>query len=251
MTFRSNPYTWHESASSIKSAVLDFELKDFLGHQLNVSNLNQEIELFIPPLQTPEVNDVENYFVKPFRNGTTMRFHKIEIPGSEYAVSIRITPLGDKNVSVFVRYGERPTLEKFHFTATVPDYSSCNYTEETGFSNCSTDPFVVTVSTAITGHTGLHFVGIMYKGSGSEWDDNSPNPVPQPRVRRACSHGGRQKRSCVGVKDPPTTPPPIKIVTPFFNASTDVNYTMSVTMATCLFWNVTAEKWTAEGCRVS
>ena len=250
MTFKSNPYTWDKGASEIKSSVLDFELKDESGFSLNISNLTQVVELFIPPLEKPTVKKPNTYFVKPNNNGT-MRFHKIVFPGPEYAISIKIVPSDEKILTLYVRYAERPTLEYPSFNASVPDYTSCNYSmENKSHINCSTDPFTVTLSAAVTGHTGLHFIGIVVAGRANETDNNVTTPGHVRRVRRECFHKGRQKRSCVGVKDPPTTPAPILVIKPPFNATTDVNYTLSVSMGTCQYWNVTADAWSTEGCRV-
>jgi hypothetical protein len=59
------------------------------------------------------------------------------------------------------------------------------------------------------------------------------------------------KRGCVGVKDPPTTPAPTPlIIIPLYNSSTDVNYTMSVSVTGCLYWSEKKSKWTSEGCKV-
>lgn len=250
MTFKSNPYTWDKGASNIKSSVLEFELKDESGYRLNVSSLQQDVELFIPLLEKPEPKEPQAYFAKPSDNGT-MQFHKVLFPGPEYAISIRIVPSDNKTLTLYVRYAQRPTLANYSFTAVVPDYSSCNYTVNKGFTNCSTDPFTVTLSTAITGHTGLHYVGVANEGLHNQTNVNATNPDHVKRVRRGCSRNGRQKRSCVGVKDPPTTPPPIVIIKPPFNASTDVNYTLAVTVGTCLYWDETAETWSTQGCRVS
>lgn len=115
---------------------------------MNVSNLSQEVELFIPPLEKRHFREPQRYFVKPNDNGT-MRFHKIVFPGPEYAVSIRIVPFNKKTLTLYVRYAQRPTLEHYNFTS-----------------------------------------------------------------------------------------------------STDVNYTLSVSMGTCQYWNVTADAWSTEGCRV-
>lgn len=181
-----------------------------------------------------------------------MQFHQIVFPGPEYAISITIQPSDKTILTLYVRYAQRPTLENYNFTTSVPDYSSCNYSAaENNHTNCSTDPFTVTLSAAVTGHSGLHYVGIMYKGIDvNKTKSNATTPGHVRRVRRGCSHNGRQKRSCVGVKDPPTTPPPILEIKPLFNATTDVKYTLSVSMGTCQYWNATADAWSTEGCRV-
>lgn len=216
---------------------------------MNVSNLSQEVELFIPPLEKRHFREPQRYFVKPTDNGT-MQFHKIVFPGPEYAVSIRIVPFNKNTLTLYVRYAQRPTLEHYNFTSSVPDYRSCNYSSEKNYRNCSTDPFTVILSAAVTGHTGVHYVGIVIGERVNETNNNATSKWHRRRVRRGCFHNGRQKRSCVGVKDPPTTPPPIVVIKPPFNSSTDVNYTLSVSMGTCQYWNVTADAWSTEGCRV-
>lgn len=248
VTFKSNPYTWDTSASDIKSVVLDFELKDENGHRINIYNLEQEVELFLSP-PNQNVEKVKEYFVKPSNNGT-MQFHKLEFPGAEYAISIRIVPIGNETLKLYLRYAQRPTLTNYSFTATVPEYSSCNYSVEKGYTNCTSDIFTVTVSSATTGHTGPHYLGVANERLSNQEKSDSSSRGQMKRVRRDCSHKGRQKRSCVGVKDPPTTPPPVLVITQPYNASTDVNYTLQVSMATCQYWNVTAQAWTTEGCKV-
>lgn len=216
---------------------------------MNVSKLSQEVELFITPLKKPHFKEPQRYFVKPNDNGT-MRFHKIVFPGPEYAISIRIVPFSKKTLTLYVRYAERPTLEHYDFTSSVPNNRSCNYSLEKNQTNCSTDRYTVTLSAAVTGHTGIHYVGIVIGERINKTKNNATSPDHVRRVRRGCFHKGRQKRSCVGVKDPPTTPPPILVIKPSFNSSTDVNYTLSVSMGTCQYWNVTANAWSTEGCRV-
>ena len=179
-----------------------------------------------------------------------MRFHKIVFPGPEYAISIRIVPLSNVTLTLYVRYAERPTLEHSDLNFSIPNKRSCNFSSERNSTNCSTDPFTVTLSAADTGHTGVHYVGIVIGEHVNQINNNGTSADHVRRVRRGCFRNRRQKRSCVGVIDPPTTPPPILLIKPPFNESTDVNYTLSVSMATCQYWNVTADAWSTEGCRV-
>ena len=217
---------------------------------MNVSNLSQEIELFIAPLEKPHLDEPRRYFVKPSDNGT-MQFHKIVFPGPEYAISIRIVPLSNVTLTLYVRYAEKPTMEHSNqFNFSIPNKRSSKVSLEKNSTNCSTDPFTVTLSAAVTGHTGVHYVGIVIGDHVNQMNNNGTSPDHVRRVRRGCFRNGRQKRSCVGVKDPPTTPPPILLIKPPFNSSTDVNYTLSISMATCQYWNATAEAWSTEGCRV-
>lgn len=254
LSLAENPFSWDESAKDVKSKVLDFELKDANGTHYNVSSLSQEVELIIPPkMKQPEVR-AENFFVKPTFNGS-MQYHQISIPGREYAVYIKLKPQNDETITVFVRYELRPTLREFNVSATIPDFSSCNYTQNIGYTNCTSDPYVLVLSRARTGNIGVHYIGVMYNRTGDVTEGINSNAAGQVRnkgrVRRDCFTGhGRVKRSCVGVKDPPTTLPPTKLDVPHYNATTDVNYTMSVSMSTCLYWNSNASRWTSDGCRV-
>lgn len=218
---------------------------------MEVKNLKKDFELFIPVKnsgQDPPDNE-ESYFVKPSLNGS-MQYHIINIPGHEYAVSIKITPLSAVNLTLYMRYGSRPTFYEYNYTAVIPNFESCNSTKLGGFRNCTSDPYIVTISSALTGHVGLHYIGIFYKRPLVTSENRTEVRM---RMRRDCfSSSGRQKRSlCVGVKDPPPTESTIDDLVPKYDPKTDVNYTMSVTIATCLFWNTTQQKWTSYGCRVS
>ena len=94
----------------------------------------------------------------------------------------------------------------------------------------------------------------MVKPSGRCFQTAEVNKTEKAQSRESRSCGGkgsRQKRSCIGVKDPPTTPPPSpRIIIPEYNSSTDVNYTMSVTVTSCLYWSEKKQVWTNEGCSV-
>jgi len=216
---------------------------------MKVSNLSQEIELYIAPLEKPHLKQPQIFFVKPSDNGT-MRFHKIVFLGPEYAIFIRIVPLSNVTLTLYVRYGERPTLEHSDFSSSILNNRSRNFSLEKNSANCSKDPFTITLSATVTGHTGVHYVGILIGEHVNEINNNGTSPDHVRRVRRGCLRKGRQKRSCVGVKDPPTTAPRKILIKPPFNSSADVNYTLSVSMATCQYWNVTAAAWSTEGCRV-
>ena len=176
------------------------------------------------------------------------------IPSNSALVFVEVKPEEGKALEVYVNYKTRPTVEKYSFTAIIPNIEYCNDTE-TGL-NCSSEAYVVTVSSAITGHVGVHYVGIRYpepENDDVSSEGEGQGEVDTRRVRRGCkSHGGRQKRACIGVKDPPTTPPPTpKIIIPQYNESTDVNYTMSASVVSCLYWSEKKQTWTDDGCKVN
>lgn len=181
-----------------------------------------------------------------------IRYHQVVIPSKSASVFVEVKPEDGKSLEVYVSYKTRPTVEEYGFSVIIPNIEYCNDTG-TGI-NCSSEAYVFTVSSALTGHTGVHYVAIRFPEV--EKDDATSSEeegkVDALRVRRGCeSHGGRQKRACVGVKDPPTTPPPTpKIVIPQYNETTDVNYTMSVTVTSCLYWSEKKQAWTDDGCKV-
>ena len=145
--------------------------------------------------------------------------------------------------------GVRPTPSNYTFRTRVPNFSSCRtYDDRTGNFNCTDNPYVFSLSSNVTGEIGVHFIGIrlaLDKGTRN-------SRIKRNRLMKSCKDSnGRQKRSCVGVKDPPTDPPPTpEIKVPQYDQRTDVNYTMSVTMRSCLYWSETRQAWTSEGCKV-
>lgn len=253
MTLQVNPYWWTNRSGDIKSSVLSLDLKKQDGSRLNISGLSHPIELFIPEEnQTEEVkNDTKGIlFVKPYNDNSDIRYHKIEIENEFESAFVKIRPENDSIFDVFVSSGTvKPTPENYTFRAKIPDYSSCrDYEAGTGYFNCAKDPYVFSLSSDITGDIGVHFIGIRLALGVTGRRTRSQ----RSRIPRSCkdSHG-RQKRSCVGVKDPPTTPPPTPgTIVPQYNERTDVNYTMSVTMRSCLYWSEKKQDWTSEGCKV-
>ncbi|XP_022796472.1 polycystic kidney disease protein 1-like 2 [Stylophora pistillata] len=255
LAFKDNPFTWDKSAKTVKSSVLDFKLKSKGGDALNISGLQEPVELFIPIASKEGSSDKDNssaesLFFKPSNGTSNLRYHRFLVSSHEVQVAIRIRPEKGKRVDVFVNYKTKPTPHRNVFNTTIPNWSSCaNFTGESPDNlNCSSDPYTFTFSSLISGHTGPHFLGIRYM----KRDGEAQSKMSSKRKRRSCGliHG-RMKRSCVDVKDPPTTPPPTPmIIVPKYNSSTDVNYSLSISVSGCLYWSETKEKWTGEGCKV-
>ncbi|XP_048586750.1 uncharacterized protein LOC5520842 isoform X2 [Nematostella vectensis] len=255
MAFKDNPFTWDPSAKNVKSSVVEFTLKTPDGKELEINGLSEPIELYIPQKQeqqkpkTDNDTEPEEYFAKPSKGSKNIRSHQITIPSEDMAVTVVIKPQDGKSLEVYVNRLVKPTPQKYKLKKILPDFSSClEYNETSGYTNCTSDPYTLMLSAVATGGTGLHFIGVRY------FQPDAPPTIStfETRVRRDCfSHNGRMKRGCVGVKDPPTTPAPTPlIIIPKYNASTDVNYTMSVSMTGCLYWSNSKSKWTGEGCKV-
>lgn len=252
--FKNNPFTWDSSSKNVKSSVVEFTLKTPNGKALEVKGLAQPIELFIPQKveEKPKSGNDSSYFAKPSVGKRNMRSHQITIRSDEVAVSVRIEPEDGARLEVYVRHAKKATPEEYDIKKVLPDYSKCLQFDDGVYSNCTDDPYTLTLSSAITGGVGVHYIGVRYTGETVSSTDSSAAEEELARMRRDCySHNGRMKRGCIGVKDPPTTLPPTPlIIIPQYNASTDVNYTMTVSVTACLYWSEKQSKWTSEGCKV-
>lgn len=252
LTLKVNPYVWTNNSVNIKSSVLSLDLKKQDGSLLNISGLTNPIELFIPEEDQEEDfrNDTRGHlFVKPYNDSSAIRYHKIEIANEFESAFVEIRPENGSRLDVFVGSGFKPTPDNYTFVTKIPDFSSCKNKSKIGYSNCTSSPYVFSVSSNVTGNIGVHFIGIRL---ASDVDAGTASPTNRKRTVRSCMDSlGRQKRSCIGVKDPPTTPPPTpKFIVPRYDKRTDVNYTMSVKVRSCLFWSEKKQTWTNDGCRV-
>ena len=250
LLLKQNPYTWDDSSEDISTLVLQFELKTGKGSRMNISDLEKPFELFLPitgQLESGNNDSKDQLFVKP---DNTLRYHEVYIDSSDKTVFVKLQPQNYSAFDVFVSSGMRPTEENHNFSTRIPDFSSCSTPDnEVGHQNCTSNPFVFAFSSALTGQTGLHFIGIRLANSTAS--ASKANRNLHEREARSCGQStGRQKRSCVKVKDAPTTLPPTEVVVPEFNASTDVSYTMQVTSPSCVYWSETKQAWTTEGCKV-
>ena len=247
LTLQVNPYVWTNRSKRIKSSVLKLDLKNVYGSHLNISGLSQPIELFIPQKDQRQDLPQDHLFVKrPANDSSKLRYHRIVIENDFQSAFVEIKPKNNSIFDVFVSGGVKPTPESYTLKTRIPDYSSCkNYDARIGYSNCTGNPYIFSLSSNLTGVIGVHFVGIRLALEANERTTRSK----RNDIKRPCkdSHG-RQKRSCIGVKDPPTPTP--EIVVPQYDRRTDVNYTMSVVMRSCLYWSESKQIWISEGCKV-
>ena len=182
-----------------------------------------------------------------------IQYHEINIPHEKNVVFINLKPVTSSPVSlrVYVSFYDYPTPGMHTFSVAIP----CKFGEP----KCSNDNYTFSFNASDTGHTGIHYIGIHYYVNSTYGDmpfhkrarksvDHSAKTGP----RSYCKDGGRRKkRSCVGLKDPPPIPTPKPVILlPEFNASTDLNYTLVVSIGSCFYWSEEKEYWTEEGCKV-
>ena len=233
-----NPYRWDKSYQKIKSEISSLEFSDREGTALPVGGNNIDIDIKIP-LKSGINSQSNDFFIRPLM----MRYHTLELTDVSDSMILEVKPTNlSMTMVVYVRYGERPTVNSYSYTAIVPDYSSCNWVNESGqfAAKCSRSPFKV-MSTANFKQTGTYHVGVLNADSG-DWN--------RTRVRRSCFGRRRKKRDCVEPK-----PPPLKgieynrVLT--YNSSTDQNYSVIVRKYSCYYFSLTQDRWIKDGCKVS
>ena len=243
-----NPYTWDESSKNISSPVIKFELKTEEGSLMNISDLKEPLSLFLPVIMQTDGkgNDFNDHlFIKP---GNALQYHKVYIDSDDTIAFVKLRPPNDTAFDVFVSGGIKPTERNYSLSKRIPDLSSCTPPYNKPL-NCTSSPFVFFFSSTLTGQTGVHYIGIRRANTMAIPLRNSLKV--NARKTRSCGVGsGREKRSCIRVKYPPTTSPPTTIIIPQYNGSTDVNYTMLVTMPECVYWSVSKQAWIKDGCKV-
>lgn len=253
LTFKSNPFYWDNTARNITTAIIDLSIKRN-GTEFHISDLEEPFELYIPLIQQPVRRKNNTFFVKPSQTFENIRYHEISIPSEETVAIIDIVPDGNNLLDVFISAGVRPTPGNYSFSSKIPHYGNCriSVTETMLDQQCS--PYRLLISSSLTGKTGVYYIAILFrknysiKGTaakevGTEGDFPVKRQLPSPK-------GVRKKRFCADVKDPPTTPPPKpNMVNSAYNLH-DVNYTMSVSISSCLYWSKMDKKWTSKGCKV-
>lgn len=228
------------------------------GSYVHLSQLEEPFELYIPLKHQKKQGTDDNFFVKWSKSFENIRYHKIVIPSDGAVAIIDIVPVENNFLDIFISVGFRPTPENYTYSTYVPNYSNCRkFTSSTESHHCSSiSPYRLLVSSSLTGATGDHYVGILLHKNSSDGlrmnDTSTKGDVHRRHSRSTCnSMSGRKKRSCVGVKDPPNTPPPKpEIIKPPYNSTVDANYTMSVSISSCLYWSKEKQQWTNDGCKV-
>ena len=240
-----NPYTWDSTKQRVNSDVLALDLKDNTSKLIKISNLSNNVIVVIPlkpqtaPLESPQY----------FTQNDNLRFHVIDVEYENSLIMLEITPTeANRDLYVYLRYGQRPTTQEHDLNATVTNNGRCVWTstahdKKGGKTECSFNHHAPIETLAK--QPGKYFLGVQIY--------NSTVTKLYKRKKRSCFGSKRQKRSCVEVKDPPPTPPQSKNVSvvPVYNSETDQNYALRVVLGSCVYWSEEREIWITDGCQVS
>ena len=234
-----NPFTWDKSSELIQSSIIGLELQNSDTEAIVVADLDSDIEIIIPlnrvPVNTSDT--AEQSFLKP-RKISTHKYHS-EIPG--LPVSLKLgTQAKDITIEMLVKVGSKPTLEEFDYNF-VMEFNSTRESQADYGKIDTSSPLQETSVALLPPDAGLLYVSLLFLGA--------KNVNEHSRKRRSCFGHGRERRSCVGVKDPPPKGV-IKTVIPQYDPLTDVNYTLTITQSSCLYWSEVDKKWTSYGCKV-
>ena len=240
-----NPFLWDESAKRMKSDLVNLELKSENGSPLAMSNLTEDFELSIPLATTAKrPNNTNHHFLKP----NSPRVHTIPVnyPGS----SLQLTFIPEKDFMnatflFMIKFGKKPAPDDHDYNFTLPDQTKCKILKNQPYVNCSDAAFQMDLKPEFIPKAGRYFFGVLY-----QVDTNKAKE--KHRSRRSCANGGRQKRSCVDIKDPPPTPSSLveKPYVPVYDPLNDVNYTLKISEISCVFWDAKREIWSTDGCKV-
>ena len=212
------------------------------GTELKISNLSTPIKIVFRKTH-PETKEYGEPESSLFLKSGEMRYHSLSIPSFEATVIVRVKPLQNVTLRVYVRKDLRPTHQDYVLNFTLPSFSNVTREENIGFS--SLDRYRFDLLPNATGYIGLHFIGI-------EMQDDALNITASTSIMKNISGKSvvatrTELVSCVNEK-PPLTAEPLQRQ---FNPKTDVNYTFFVAVGSCVFWDTVTEEWSARGCQVS
>ena len=234
-----NPFIWDRSSELVQSSIISLELQSGDTETIAVADLDSDIEIIIPLNRVPvnTSDPTEHSFLKP-RKISSHKYHS-EMPG--LPVSLKLgTQAKDITIEIFVKFGFKPTIEEFDYNFVVQFNSTRE--SQTDSENIDKSSLQETSVALMPSDESLLYVSLLFLGA--------KNVSEHSRKRRSCFGHGRERRSCVGVKDPPPKGISKKFI-PQYDPLTDVNYTLTITQSSCLYWSEDVEKWTSYGCKVN
>ena len=183
-------HTWSNTSKEVNSYTVSLTLKDKDGRALPTSNFSRYADIYIPR-NASELPEEEEFHVIPLGDKKYIQYHTIQVNSSNFSVHIQVRPRNESigNLTVLLRYGERPATDKFDYHWTVPDLSSCtlravsNSSAESGANNttnssatnstqteeeivaidvkwdCPRDPYLVSISNSMVTEKGAYYLG--------------------------------------------------------------------------------------------
>ena len=235
-----NPFIWDKSSELVQSSLISLELQSGDAETIAVEDLDSDIEIIIPlnrvPVNTSDTT--EHSFLKP-RKISSHKYHS-ETPSLPISLKLG-TQAKDITIEIFVKFGSKPTIEDFDYNF-VMQFNSTRKSQTDFELVDKSSSLQETSVTLVPSDESLLFVSLLFLGA--------KNVSEHSRKRRSCFKHGRERRSCVDVKDPPLQGVS-KTLIPQYDPSTDVNYTLTITQSSCLYWSEDLEKWTSLGCKVN
>lgn len=243
ISYLRNPFEQLDKDAKVNSRVVSFDMNSDKAEKIDVSNLSSDIAIAIFVSDSPKNNTPQEKDKHIARPGI-LSYHEINA-ASGSLIDFKVNPVHNEAIfEAFVKYGEAPTPNSYDFKLTLPDYSTCQEVTENDEiardQNCKSDPYKV-FKTPIT-KSGIYFVGIKVKTNESS---------QHTRKKRSCFGNGRERRSCVEVKELPQATKISAGTLPAYNSYTDANYSVAINQARCLYWSSAAGKWQSDGCKVS
>ena len=120
-----NPFIWAKNGTyKAATSVISLSFKDEFGSPITVEKTEKQIEIYIPTgRENNDTNKAAVHFVNP--GNDSMMFHSFEIKHNDTAFAIRIEPVNETMLAVYLRYGRKPNLTHFDFKFIIPDFTSC------------------------------------------------------------------------------------------------------------------------------
>ena len=176
-----NVHTWSNTSKEVKSYSISLTLKDKDGKPLSTSNFSGYVDIYIAR-NASELPEEEEFYVIPLGDRKYIQYHAIQVNSSNFSVHIQVRPKNESvgNLTVLLRYDERPTTETFDYNWTVPDFSSCSFNySSSGLSeasnatnssmtnstqtvvtrDCDRDPYLVSISNSMVTEMGTYYLG--------------------------------------------------------------------------------------------
>eukprot|EP00111_Clytia_hemisphaerica_P004036 TCONS_00011552-protein len=290
-----NLYSFDQSSLRVNSAVtgINFENSQTNG-PMEVKDASEPLKIIIEnrePKQSSFANNSsensnstgDGLTANVFRmevgdNGEQWSFHAVDIHNESFRAVINPQNTSLR-LTVYMRENNRPSPDKYLFRWIVPDSSSCDWLNRTGFVNrtvdvlrdqpedysCRLHPFSVFISDELE-LDGKFILGVHYLPSMQQ-EEKQQNTSPAKKRRRRRNTPSKDSDDsiidldlvddefCVTIKPPPPTPaptlPPGEFVTSIPVITNDsVTYNLTITKAKCLFWDEMNETWSSNGCFV-